>query len=97
MYGNKISAIFDESIDVISKSKSLEKSIKLIRSASRLPIIAGFVIKDRKDVENISAFTDGVVVGSSIINIIKKNLQDKNKMINEIDIFTKDLKKGVVK
>ena len=28
MYGNKISAIFDESIDVISKSKSLEKSIQ---------------------------------------------------------------------
>ena len=28
MYGNKISAIFDESIDIISKSKSLEKSIQ---------------------------------------------------------------------
>ena len=28
MYGNKISTIFDESIDVISKSKSLEKSIQ---------------------------------------------------------------------
>ena len=28
MYGNKIPAIFDESIDVISKSKSLEKSIQ---------------------------------------------------------------------
>ena len=28
MYGNKISAIFNESIDIISKSKSLEKSIQ---------------------------------------------------------------------
>ena len=73
----------------------LKKSINAIKSSSKLPILAGFGIKNRKDVEQISAFTDGVVVGSSIINIIKKNLADKNKMINEIDIFTKDLKEGV--
>jgi len=73
----------------------LKKSIKAIKSSTKLPIVAGFGIKNRKDVEQISAFTDGVVVGSSIVNIIKKNLDDKNKMINEIDIFTKDLKEGV--
>ena len=33
-----------------------------------------FGIKNRKDVEEISAFTDGVVVGSSIVNIIKNRL-----------------------
>ena len=73
----------------------LKKSINTIKSSSKLPILAGFGIKNKKDVEQISAFTDGVVVGSSIINIIKKNLANKNKMINEIDIFTKDLKEGV--
>jgi len=73
----------------------LKKSIKIIKSFTKLPIVAGFGIKNRKDVEKISAFTDGVVVGSSIVNIIKKNLNDKNKMISEIDLFTKDLKKGV--
>ena len=51
--------------------------------------------KNRKDVEGISAFTDGVVVGSSIVNIIKENLHNKTKMINEINLFTKDLKKGI--
>ena len=73
----------------------LKKSINIVKSSTTLPIIAGFGIKNRKDVEQISAFTDGVVVGSSIVNIIKKNLDDKNKMINEIDFFTKDLKEGV--
>ena len=73
----------------------LKKSISLIKSSTKLPIIAGFGIKNRKDVEEISAFTDGVVVGSSIVNIIKKNHNDKNKMITEIDRFTKDLKKGI--
>ena len=73
----------------------LKKSINTIKSFTKLPIVAGFGIKNRKDVEQISAFSDGVVVGSSIVNIIKKNLDDKNKMINEIDFFTKDLKEGV--
>jgi len=73
----------------------LRKSINLIKLSTKLPIVAGFGIKNRKDIEDISTFTDGVVVGSSIINIIKKNLQDKNKMLIEIDTFTKDLKKGI--
>ena len=74
--------------------KELETSINLIRSESNLPIVAGFGIKSRKDVENISAFTDGVVVGSSIVNIIKDNISDKKNMLEKIDSFTQDLKKG---
>ena len=73
----------------------LRKSIETIKLSTKLPIVAGFGIKNRRDVEQISAFTDGVVVGSSIVNIIKNNLSDKNKMISEIDLFTKDLKKGI--
>ena len=75
--------------------EELKKSINTIRSSTKLPIVAGFGIKNRNDVEQISTFTDGVVVGSSIVNIIKKNLNDKNKMLNEIKVFTKDLKEGI--
>ena len=75
--------------------ENLKNSINKIKSSTTLPVIAGFGIKNRQDVEQISSFTDGVVVGSSIINIIKKNLYDKNKMITEIDYFTKDLKEGI--
>jgi tryptophan synthase alpha chain len=75
--------------------EDLKKSINTIRSSTKLPIVAGFGIKNRNDVEQISSFTEGVVVGSSIVNIIKDNLNDKNKMINEIKVFTKDLKEGI--
>jgi len=75
--------------------EDLKKSINTIKSSTKLPIVAGFGIKNRNDVEQISTFTDGVVVGSSIVNIIKDNLNDKNKMINKIKIFTKDLKEGI--
>jgi len=75
--------------------EDLKKSINTIKTSTKLPIFAGFGIKNRNDVEQISTFTDGVVVGSSIVNIIKDNLNDKNKMIEEIKIFTKDLKEGM--
>ena len=77
--------------------EDLKKSIKTIKSYTKLPIVAGFGIKNRNDVEQISNFADGVVVGSSIVNIIKDNLKNKNKMINEIKLFTKDLKEGIKK
>ena len=77
--------------------EDLKKSINTIKSSTKLPIVAGFGIKNRNDVEQISTFTDGVVVGSSIVNIIKHNLNDKNKMINEIKVFTKDLKEVIKK
>jgi len=77
--------------------EELKKSINTIRSSTKLPIVAGFGIKNRNDVEQISSFADGVVVGSSIVNIIKDNLNDKNKMINEIKVFTNDLKEGIKK
>ena len=75
--------------------EDLKKSINTIKSSTKLPIVAGFGIKNKNDVEQISTFTDGVVVGSSIVNIIKDNLNDKNKMINKIKVFTKDLKEGI--
>ena len=80
-----------------ANTEDLKKSINTIKSSTKLPIVAGFGIKNKNDVEQISTFTDGVVVGSSIVNIIKDNLNDKNKMINEIKVFTNDLKEGIKK
>ena len=59
--------------------------------------MAGFGIKNAKDVEKICKIADGAVVGSSIVKLIEENINDKNKMINLIDSFTKKLKKGVEK
>ena len=74
--------------------KELEKSIKLIKIHSNLPVMAGFGIKDANDVKEICNIADGAVVGSSIVNIIEKNLNNKDKMLKSIDLFTKNLKSG---
>ncbi|MDC3132050.1 tryptophan synthase subunit alpha [Pelagibacteraceae bacterium] len=72
----------------------LEKSIKFIRKHTNLPIIPGFGVRDSLDVKNICKISDGAVVGSSIIKIIEKNIDNKDKMLKEIDIFVRELKSG---
>ena len=72
----------------------LKKSISQIRKYTSLPIVAGFGIKNKHHVKEICKITDGAVVGSSIVKIIEKNLNDTNKMISLIDNFSKDLKTG---
>ena len=72
----------------------LEKSVKFIKKHTNLPVVPGFGIKNSTDVNNICKIADGAVVGSSIIKIIEENLNDKQKMLSQIDKFSKDLKNG---
>ena len=74
--------------------QELKKIIPNIREYSKLPIIAGFGIKDKKDVSEICKTADGAVIGSSIVKIIENNLKNKEKMMNEISSFIEELKKG---
>ena len=72
----------------------LEKSVAFIKKHTNLPVVPGFGIKNSIDVKNICKIADGAVVGSSIIKIIEENLTNKDKMLLEIDKFSKDLKNG---
>ncbi len=75
----------------------LERSVKFIKKHTNLPIIPGFGVKNSSDVKNICKISDGAVVGSSIIKIIEKNLDNKDKMLKEINIFVGELKSGTKK
>jgi len=72
----------------------LEKSVAFIKRHTNLPVVPGFGIKNSTDVNNICRVADGAVVGSSIIKIIEENLSNKEKMLSEINKFSKDLKNG---
>ncbi len=72
----------------------LRQSVEFIKKHTDLPVIPGFGIKNENDVNKICKIADGAVVGSSIIKIIEENLNDKEKMLSEINKFSKDLKNG---
>ena len=74
--------------------EELKKSIKKIRDQSKLPIVAGFGINNKEQVNEICKITDGAVVGSSIIKIIENNINNKSIMLKKIENFVKELKNG---
>jgi len=76
--------------------KELNNSIKNIRKYSKLPIVAGFGINNKKQVSDICKMTDGAVVGSSIIKLIENNLDNETNMLNQIGDFIKELKEGTI-
>jgi len=77
--------------------KQLRKSIQKVKKSTILPIVAGFGIKNSSQIKEICAFSNGVVIGSSIIKIIEKNIgKNKNLIIPLISKFVRNLKKGVV-
>ena len=78
-----------------AKIDKLEKSIKEVKKITNLPIVSGFGIKDIHQVHDICAFSEGVVVGSSIVKIIEKNYHiNKYQIIPKITKFVKKLKRG---
>lgn len=75
--------------------KELQNSINKIKQHSKLPIVAGFGIKDEFQAREISNFCDGVVIGSSIVKIIEDNLENTDKAISTIGNFIQKLKLGI--
>ena len=58
-----------------------ENNINYIRSQTSLPIFAGFGIKTPDDASNLSKISDGVVIGSSLVEMIH-NLSSQKKFKN---------------
>jgi len=64
-----------------------------VRKTSRVPIAVGFGISKPEHVkEVIEAGADGVIVGSAFVNLIAKNLKNRQRMLRELDKFGKTLK-----
>jgi tryptophan synthase alpha chain len=57
--------------------KEAEKNIIDIRSQTSLPVLAGFGIKTPTDALNLSKISDGVVIGSSLVEMINEQSHQK--------------------
>ncbi|MFO8052940.1 MAG: tryptophan synthase subunit alpha [Candidatus Omnitrophota bacterium] len=75
--------IYYVSITGITGPKALSYSdislhIKNIKKMTKTPVCVGFGIHNHKQVQRISSFSDGVIVGSEIVKFIDKNYKQKN-------------------
>ena len=72
----------------------LEERIAGIRAETELPLVVGFGVSRPEHVSAINAHADGVVVGSALVNCIKRNLDQREKILPELRAKMKDLCSG---
>ncbi len=93
---NAYGFVYYVSVTGITGTKSasvndVKNKIKVIKNITNLPVIAGFGIKNSVDAKKISSISDGIVIGSSLVNKIEEEYKKKNG-INEIFKFLKSFK-----
>ena len=66
----------------------VKNKIKVIKKITNLPVIAGFGIKNSVDAKKMSSISDGIVIGSSLVNKIEEVYKKKNGL-SEIFNFLK--------
>ena len=80
----------------IDSFNALKERVESIKKSSRIPVVVGFGIKDKKTAEKMSVFSDGVVVGSAIVDIIS-NKQDLHfqDIFSQISKFVEGIKSSI--
>lgn len=71
----------------------INANIQKIRSYSDIPTLAGFGIKSNEDAKLLSEYSDGVIVGSSIVEMIHK--ESDSKQFDRIAAYLRELKEAI--
>ena len=79
--------------------KNVEDNIKKIREVTDLPIVIGFGIRSPAQATLMAEVSDGIVIGSAVVDLIKKTIDEKSDTNSEDLItcldFTKEISKAL--
>lgn len=70
--------------------KELSSELKKARKQTKKPICVGFGISTKEQVKQVSKISDGVIVGSAIVNEIHKSIGNKT-LVRDVSRFVKKL------
>jgi len=73
--------------------EEINKNIQKIRSYSNIPVLAGFGIKSNEDAKLLSEYSDGIIVGSSIVDMIDQEAE--SKQFDRIGKYLRELKNAI--
>lgn len=75
----------------------IKKRINQIKKLSKnmIPVTVGFGIKTPDAARKISMFSDGIIIGSSIVELIEKNQKNKVLMYKKVNKFLRDIKSSL--
>ena len=77
--------------------KPIKKSVDHIRKLSKgsIPVTVGFGIKNGITAKNIGKFSDGIIIGSSIVELIEQYIDNKMIMYKKIKSFLMSISKSI--
>lgn len=71
----------------------IKGNINKIKNYSDLPVMAGFGIKSTDDARTLAEYSDGIVIGSSIVQMIDE--ESKSKEFGRISNYLKEMKAAI--
>ena len=82
------------------KLEDVSYKIKNVKSFTDLPVVVGFGIRSPKQAFSMSQISDGVVIGSAVVDLIRESLDENenktkktvNSCLNFIDKVSKEMK-----
>jgi tryptophan synthase alpha chain len=72
-------------------STDLRTNLAKIKKTISLPVCVGFGISNVSQVKYASRFSDGVIIGSAIVEKIKKNIRRRSSLVQRVTNFVKSL------
>jgi len=76
-------------------SDTLEPMIKMIREYTDKPISVGFGVSTSDQAREVSKMSDGVIIGSAIVNLIEKYKDDPEKMLVSVEEFASSIANAI--
>jgi len=73
----------------------LVERVEAIREHTDLPVVVGFGISNADQVKEVAKASDGVVVGSALVNCISRNLTDPDLAVKQIGEKAAELAEGL--
>ena len=73
------------------KYASLASHVKSIKRVTKVPVCVGFGIHSRKQVAKINTFSDGVIIGSSVVKFIEEHHR-KSNFLGKLKNYIRSLK-----
>lgn len=73
----------------------LERNLKIVRREIDKPLLVGFGISKPSQVKSIIKYTDGIIIGSAIVEIIERNLKNEGKLLKQVYKFAKAIKEAL--
>jgi len=72
----------------------IPEAVARIRAHTALPVVVGFGVSRRDQVSQVARSADGVVVGSALVNCIRENLGNRDRITARLGAVASDLAAG---